>query len=77
MKNYAVSYINFYDNDLKLRKVSVPDDADWRVICVAGLKKMKVSTLDEDSWFSDMDDDFEKAQAQMFDGDMQMDFVEI
>ena len=64
MKKYAVGFINFFFNDLK---ITIVEADDWQ----DALEKAHPNTVDY------MPDDIEAAKAKAFDQDWMFDVVEI
>ena len=63
MKKYAVSYINFFNNNLITKIVDV--DGDWKVAIEAAIPDTAAY----------LDDDIENAKCQAFDSDWLFDVI--
>lgn len=73
MKKYAVAYINFFDNDLKMSIQEAENEVD---ACKKHLLNNNVSD-EKNSWVYNLPDNLEELQYEMFNMDSQINAIEI
>jgi len=77
MKRFAVSYINFVDNQLSTKII---ESENWKSAILARLDGMvegNPKRIEENHTWLDRFETLEEVKEAIFDGDMMMDVVEI
>lgn len=79
MKNYIVGYLSFFENELKLIKIS--EESEYKAVrqCVLGLCSDEESRQQELEWQNsdDYPQDFESLDDMLYNSDIAINVIEI
>ena len=72
MKIAAVTYINFFDNEMFQKIVHVDDESTWKDAFIKAIEDGLIPSFDGEwiEWITSMSDDLTEARHEMWDGEI-------